>query len=55
MSKILVTGASGLLGLNFCLQNYKTHQITAVVNRNNLNNAPFTVLHENFNSPWKHI
>ncbi len=51
MSKILVTGASGLLGINFCMQNYKDHQITAVVNRNSLNNAPFTVLHENLTHP----
>lgn len=51
MSKILVTGASGLLGLNFCMQNYKDHQITAVVNRNSLNNAPFVVLHENLTHP----
>lgn len=51
MSKILVTGASGLLGVNFCMQNYNVHQITAIVNRNNLNNAPFTVLHENLTHP----
>ncbi len=51
MSRILVTGASGLLGINFCLQNYKDHQITAVVNRNSLNNAPFTVIHENLTHP----
>ena len=37
MSRFLVTGASGLLGLNFALAvDGKTHQVTGVDNRNPL-------------------
>jgi dTDP-4-dehydrorhamnose reductase len=43
MTKILVTGASGLLGLNFALQHAAQHEITGVVNSQALHGAPFTV------------
>ncbi|MEW6649576.1 MAG: SDR family oxidoreductase [Chloroflexota bacterium] len=41
MMKILVTGASGLLGLNFALQFHAVHQISGVVHHNPLKQAPF--------------
>ncbi|GAP13775.1 dTDP-4-dehydrorhamnose reductase [Longilinea arvoryzae] len=44
MTRILVTGASGLLGLNFALQHAAQHQITGVVNSQALRrDAPFAV------------
>ena len=43
MTKILVTGASGLLGLNFALQHAAQHEITGVVNSQALRGAPFAV------------
>lgn len=43
MTRILVTGASGLLGLNFALQHAAQHEITGVVNSQALHGAPFTV------------
>ncbi|MCX7976518.1 MAG: SDR family oxidoreductase [Bellilinea sp.] len=41
MMRILVTGASGLLGLNFALRYHADHQVSGVVHRNPLNNPPF--------------
>jgi len=41
MTRILVTGASGLLGLNFALRYHADHQVSGVVHRNPLNNPPF--------------
>lgn len=43
MTRILVTGASGLLGLNFSLQHAGRHEITGVVNSQALRNVPFAV------------
>lgn len=43
MTKILVTGVSGLLGLNFALQHAAQHEITGVVNSQALRGAPFAV------------
>ncbi len=37
----LVTGASGLLGLNICLKYAHEHELTGVVNRRSLQDAPF--------------
>lgn len=42
--RILVTGASGLLGLNLCLRLYENHQIVGLVNQNQLIDVPFDVL-----------
>jgi dTDP-4-dehydrorhamnose reductase len=39
--RILVTGASGLLGLNFALQFHNQHDVTGVVHSNPLNGTPF--------------
>lgn len=39
--RILVTGASGLLGLNLCLMSAHDHELVGVVNRQNLRDAPF--------------
>lgn len=44
MTHILVTGVSGLLGLNFALHNYRKHKITGVVHHNLLEAAPFDVI-----------
>jgi dTDP-4-dehydrorhamnose reductase len=39
--RILVTGASGLLGLNFCLNMAETHDITGVTHDHALRDVPF--------------
>lgn len=44
MTRILVTGASGLLGLNFGLHFYRQHAITGLVNSHTLTGAPFETL-----------
>ncbi len=44
MTRFLVTGASGLLGLNFALQTCEQHQVIGVVHQNPLNGVPFEVL-----------
>lgn len=41
MTRILVTGASGLLGLNFALRYHADHSVSGVVHRNPLRNPPF--------------
>ena len=41
--RILVTGASGLLGLNFALQYAAQHTVIGLVNHNVLSNVPFEV------------
>lgn len=41
--RILVTGASGLLGLNLCLMLHPENEISGIVNRIKLNNVPFDV------------
>jgi dTDP-4-dehydrorhamnose reductase len=42
--RILVTGASGLLGINLCLTLADAHAITGLVNRQRIENAPFKVM-----------
>ncbi len=42
--RLLVTGASGLLGLNLALEAGSEHAVTGVVNAHRLNGAPFPVL-----------
>ena len=44
MSRILITGASGLLGLNFGLIMSKQHEVFGVVNQNLLHGVPFNVI-----------
>ena len=39
--RIIVTGASGLLGLNLCLMAAQDHELTGVVNQRSLHDAPF--------------
>jgi dTDP-4-dehydrorhamnose reductase len=41
LTRILITGASGLLGLNLALQVSRQHDVVGVVNRNHLTNVPF--------------
>jgi dTDP-4-dehydrorhamnose reductase len=45
MTRFLVTGVSGLLGLNFAMQTAGQHEITGVANSHALNQVPFPVLH----------
>ena len=42
--KILVTGASGLLGLNFCLASPQEYQILGMVNKQLLVDVPFNII-----------
>jgi len=49
--RILVTGASGLLGLNFCLAFADLHQIIGVTNSNMLRDAPFQTVTSDLSSP----
>ncbi len=44
MTRFLVTGASGLLGLNFALQTAGQHEVVGVVNRHGLEGVPFPVM-----------
>lgn len=45
--RLLVTGASGLLGLNLCLMSAQEHELTGVVNRQKLQDAPFNIVQTN--------
>jgi dTDP-4-dehydrorhamnose reductase len=47
MTRFLVTGASGLLGLNFCVQAASAHEVSGIVNSVSLKNAPFQVIQHN--------
>lgn len=49
--RILVTGASGLLGLNFCLTFADAHQITGVTHSNTLRDPPFQTFTYDLSSP----
>jgi dTDP-4-dehydrorhamnose reductase len=51
MTRFLVTGASGLLGLNFALQTAGKHEITAVVHSQRLTGVPFQVLQADLSQP----
>lgn len=51
MTRILVTGASGLLGLNLALQASHSHEVVGVVNRNHLVNASFEQMSADLGSP----
>jgi dTDP-4-dehydrorhamnose reductase len=49
--RILVTGASGLLGLNFCLTLADSHQIIGVTHSHALKDVPFRSVQTNLSSP----
>ena len=51
MKKLLVTGASGLLGLNLCLDAAGRFDITGLVNQHALSGAPFSVLQADLTRP----
>jgi dTDP-4-dehydrorhamnose reductase len=51
MTRFLVTGASGLLGLNFSLRAAGEHVVTGVVNRNPVHGAPFGVTAADLTAP----
>jgi dTDP-4-dehydrorhamnose reductase len=42
--RVLVTGASGLLGINFCLQISQKHDVVGIVHSHSLSNVPFQVM-----------
>ena len=47
MSRFLVTGASGLLGLNLCMQISSKTEVFGIVNEVSLENTPFRVIKKN--------
>ena len=49
--RLLVTGASGLLGLNLALEVSREHEVYGSVNRNLLKDAPFTVIQTDLTQP----
>ncbi len=49
--KLLVTGASGLLGLNLALEAAADHQVTGVVHRTRLQGTPFPVVQADLTRP----
>ena len=51
MTRILVTGASGLLGLNFCLQYAGQHEIIGLAHARSLSETPFKVLTADLTQP----
>lgn len=51
MKRLLVTGASGLLGLNLALQTMGNFHVTGVTNSHALNGAPFAVLNVDLSRP----
>jgi dTDP-4-dehydrorhamnose reductase len=51
MKRLLVTGASGLLGLNLALQTMDRFHVTGVTNSHSLNGAPFAVLNVDLSRP----
>lgn len=50
MTRILVTGASGLLGLNLCLSKWQDYSITGI-DRGKLKGTPFAVIPLEFSQP----
>jgi dTDP-4-dehydrorhamnose reductase len=51
MTRFLVTGASGLLGLNFSLQAAEKHNVFGIFHKHGLKDAPFTVVQSDLISP----
>ena len=50
MTRILITGASGLLGMNLCLQTWQTHSIIGV-DRSTLGGTPFELFRADLIQP----
>jgi dTDP-4-dehydrorhamnose reductase len=50
-TRFLITGASGLLGINFAMQTAGQHDVTGVVNSHTLNGVPFAVLQADLTQP----
>lgn len=48
MTRILVTGASGMLGLNFCLKVCEQYEVVGVCHTNTLRNLPFEMIQRDF-------
>lgn len=51
MKKLLVTGASGLLGLNLCLDAAGSYEVTGLVNRHGLRGTPFRTVRADLSLP----
>ncbi len=51
MTRFLVTGASGLLGINLCLQIAAENEVIGVVHQQKLSNTPFTVVQADLSDP----
>ena len=51
MTRFLVTGASGLLGINFCLRVTAEHEVVGLVNQNPLTDPHFSVLNGDLTAP----
>ena len=51
MTRLLITGASGLLGLNFAIQAAGQHTVTGVVHHNELAGVPFSVIQADLTRP----
>ena len=51
MTRILVTGASGLLGLNFALHFYREHDVIGIIHKNHLFGTPFPVMEADLAQP----
>ena len=51
MKRLLVTGASGLLGLNLCLQVFERREVFGVAHSQPLRGAPFTFLQSDLAQP----
>ena len=51
MRRLLITGASGLLGLNFAVQASSQHSVMGVVHHNELAGVPFSVVHADLAQP----
>ncbi len=49
--KLLITGASGLLGLNLALETASAHRVTGVVHRTRLQGTPFPVVQADLTRP----
>lgn len=50
MTRILITGASGLLGLNLCLANWDSHTLLGL-DRGKLHGTPFELVHATLDDP----
>ena len=48
MKRLLITGASGLLGLNYAIQFMNRHQVVGVCGQNPLHDVPFKMIHRDF-------